>query len=733
MWGSVSTWRRALLVAVCGAVFFAAELPRAASIHVTRPQGRAAVTFLDRNGVTLGTLLSIDQERTSSVPLTAVAPAFVAAVIAAEDARYFAHGAVDWPAAARALVRAVHARTAPGGASTIAMQLARMVGPSDATPLGKLREIVDATRIEAGSDKGTILEAYVNRLPMGGNLYGVEAAARAYFGVPASELTLAQATLLAAIPNDPVRLDPRRHPAAARARQRYVLGRMVATGAIVPRDAALALAERMHFVNDPRGIALAPQYLFRLAASVGPDASVVRTTVDAGLQRFVETQLRDVVASWRARGMRDAAALVLDNRTGDVLAYAGSPDYFDATILGRNDGVAALRQPGSALKPFLYELALERHAIGPATILADVPTVYAIPGARLYAPSDYSEHFAGPVRVRLALANSLNVPAVRTLSHVGVEPFLDRLHDLGFTHLTHSAEYYGLGLALGGGEVSLWELAHAYRALATGAAPFADPARALVIDMLADPFARSRAFGTHSILDLPFPAAVKTGTSSGFRDVWTVGFTRDETVAVWAGNFDGSGMRDISGVAGAGPIWARIMLHLHEAREPGQFDPPDLPRRPICAQTGTRPAPGCGAIVDEYLFPGELASYDSVKARPLGRDFDTWLATQPPRTDLGLRIVAPRDGAQFVYYPATGDPAQAQRIVCRVEAPRGAGVVWTLQGQRLGATSPTTAIVTLRPGTFHLRVRAGALHDDVTFTVEPRQRLALRRGFSYVR
>ncbi len=721
------------MATLCAAILLAAALPRAFPIHVARPPGRPALTFLDRNGVALGTLLSIDQERTSSVPLSAVAPAFVAATLAAEDARFFVHGAVDWPAAMRAAARAARTHSMPGGASTISMQLARMLRHEGSTPLDKAREIVDAMRIEAGSDKRTILEAYVNRLPMGGNLYGVEAAARAYFGVPASELTLAQATLLAALPNDPGRLDPRRHLAAAEERQAYILGRMIATGAIAPRAALLAGAERLHFARDPRGIALAAHYLFRLAPSVPPGASVVPTTLDAGLQRFVETQVRDVVAGWHDRGMRDAAALVLDNRSGDVLAYAGSPDYFDATILGRNDGVAALRQPGSALKPFLYELAFERHALGAATILADVPTVYAIPGARLYAPADYSRRFAGPVRVRLALANSLNVPAVRTLSLVGVAPFLERLRALGFTHLTHPAAYYGLGLALGGGEVSLWELAHAYRALATGAPPFADPSRALVIDMLADPSARSRAFGTHSILDLPFPAAVKTGTSSGFRDVWTVGFTRDETVAVWAGNFDGTGMRDISGVAGAGPIWARIMLHLHEARDPAPFDRPGLPRRPICAQTGTRPIAGCGAIVQEYLFPRELVAYESANAHPLGREFDAWLATQPERTDLGLRIVNPRDGAEYAYYPPAAGRAENQRIVCRIEAARGVPVAWTLQGRPLVPASPTTAVVTLAPGTFHLRVQAGAQHDDVTFTVEARERRELRRGFSFVR
>ena len=413
-----------------------------------------------------------------------------------------------------------------------------------------------------------MLAAYVNRVPMGGNLYGVEAAARAYFGEPAADLDLAQASLLAAIPNDPARLAPDAGWQALRARQRYVLHRMVDLGEITPAAAGRAFAETLNVRSARFGNRRRAACALLPLRHRQPGGGRLRTTLDRPLQRFVQAQTQDVIGALERYHVTGGAALVVDNRTGEVLAYVGSPDYFSDEAFGRNDGVQALRQPGSSLKPFTYELALERGTIRSTTILPDVPAAYAIPGGKLYEPGDYSGRFSGPVRVRYALANSLNVPAVRVLSDLGVEPLLARLHALGFAHLDHPPSYYGLGLTLGSGEVSLWELVQAYVAMARGGsflplhltgeperlAPIGDAADwALVTDMLADPHARAHSFGLHSVLEMPFPAAVKTGTSSDFHDTWTVGFTRDYTVGVWVGNFDGSPMRGVSGVTGAGP------------------------------------------------------------------------------------------------------------------------------------------------------------------------------------
>ncbi|HMD01571.1 MAG TPA: penicillin-binding transpeptidase domain-containing protein, partial [Candidatus Baltobacteraceae bacterium] len=555
------------------------------------------------------------------------------------------------------------------------------------------------------------------------------------------QIDLAQAAMLAALPNDPVRLDPYRHRAALEQRRRLVLARMLAARAITELQARQAARERVAFLPRRYGILAAPHLLFALAAQAAPERARVRTTLDRSLQLFVETQVREVVAGLSGNDAHDAAALVVDNASGEVLAYAGSPDFFDEAGLGHNDGVHALRQPGSALKPFLYEQALEERLIRPTTILPDVPTAYALPEARIYRPNDYSTRFAGPVRVRLALADSLNVPAVKVLERLGVDRFLERLHELGFRHLTKPAAYYGLGLTLGAGEVSLYELAGAYVRLARGGSPVelstvlgaapaqppraAAPSWALVSDILSDAHARAGAFGVDSILALPFPAAVKTGTSSDFRDTWTAGFTRDYTVAVWVGNFDGRPMRGISGVTGAGPLWARIMLHLHETREPRGFDPPrGYVRRPICAESGARPAAGCRAVVWEWLDRGDLARYAKLGPAPLGDEYDAWLVGQPERVAAGTRVLFPREGDTFVY----GGASSAGTLKFEFSGRSDRDFDVFVNGRRL---SPRGAdyLWQVRPGAFVLAVRGPDGAASVRFSVVPPARFA-RRGFT---
>jgi penicillin-binding protein 1C len=697
------------------------------------PHGRSAVVFTDRSGAPLGTVLASDSDHAAWVPLARVAPSFVRAIVAGEDARFAAHGAIDAFSLARASREwFVYGRARSGG-STIAMQVARGLWNAPGSLRGKFEQIVGAERLAIRSDPHALLEAYVNRVPMGGNRYGIEAAARSYFGIAASDLDLAQSALLAAIPNDPVRLSPYAHWNDLRARQRYVLGRMVATGAIDAAQAATAASEQLHVLPPDGGLLAAQHALFYLYARVPANATAVRTTIDGPLQRFVQAQTEQVVRALAGRHVTDAAALVVDNATGDVLAYVGSPDYFADDALGRNDGVQALRQPGSSLKPFTYELALERDAIAPNSILADVPTTYAIPGGRLYQPADYSTRFSGPVRVRYALANSLNVPAVRVLSTLGVDALLVRLHDLGFAHLDRPAAYYGLGLTLGSGEVSLWELTHAYStiarsgdatplrmqsdALAAAGAQIGDaPTWQLITDMLADPHARTKSFGLHSILELPFPTAVKTGTSSDFRDTWTVGFSRDYTVGVWVGNFDGSAMRDVSGVTGAGPLWNRIMLHLHESRDPAAFPAPaGFTRRPICATTGHRPTATCGAIVTEWLRPTDLAAW----ARPagaLGSDYNPWLAQQDAERG-ALHIVSPRDGDTFALVDANDPAARASE---RIELHAiGAHVSWSVGGVTIPLDAQGHAFWPLRLGTWSVVAGDGKRSERVTIRVVP--------------
>jgi penicillin-binding protein 1C len=633
-----------------------------------------------------------------------------------------------------------------------------MLHPVSSTIPGKLRQIWEAWRVGAGMSKDEILAAYVNRLPMGGNIYGVEAASRTYFGIPAAELNLARASLLAAIPNDPSYLNPYEHWKALKTRQAYVLERMVARGDVTQVQADRAVAEQIYLQPRRHGIVAAPHFLFWLAQRVPPGTAHVRTTIDRPLQQFAETQVQQVIGELAPRNVHHASVVVIDNHTGEVLAYVGSPDYFSDIHKGRNDGVQALRQPGSTLKPFLYQYALELRAIHPNTILADVPAHYAIPGGLLYSPSDYSSTFQGPVRVRIALADSLNVPAIRVLERVGVPRFLTRLHELGFAHLDKAPDFYGLGLTLGGGEVSLWELAHAYvtsaregavtplvTRLDDGTAKADAPTRIgervdwqLVTDIISDNHARAKSFGVASVLAMPFPAAVKTGTSSDFRDTWTVGYTSDYTVAVWVGNFDGEPMRRVSGVAGAAPLWNRIMLHLHESREPAPFPAPEeMVRRPICATTGLRPTPACGAaIVYEYLFPRDLVQYeDRLQRRLLPPEYDEWLAAQHQSVAAaqGFKILTPHQGDLYLVYPAAFAKPQAQRLKFQAVATPGRPVEWRLNGRVLASTSPDSVFWSLRAGRWTLEARSGQYDDKVTFDVEPAQPHAGTRGFSLAR
>ena len=738
----------ALIAVVLAAVAFAGRPigPRAFA------GGANALTFEDRNGVALGTVLARDTEHAVRVPLERVSPRFLSAILAAEDARFAQHDGVDPVALARAAWQLARTGHIVSGGSTITMQLARLRFDLPRTFVGKLGEMVLARRIEAGTAKGAILEAYVNRLPMGGDLTGVEAGARTYFGTPASELDLAHAAFLAALPNDPVRLDPYAHRDALEARRRAVLVRMVAIGTVSADEGARAAAERVDVLPRSDGIAAAPHLLFRLAGGVSPDATRVRTTIDSALQAFAENATQQVVGGLSERRARDGAAIVLDNRGGAILAYVGSADYFARAGAGKNDGVVALRQPGSTLKPFLYELAFEQRTVRPTTILADVPTTYGLPFSRAYSPGDYSDRFAGPVRARIALADSLNVPAVRVLSGVGVAPFLARLRALGFRHLTKDADHYGLGLALGDGEVTLEELAGAYAAVANGGQPVrvhaiadandaGDGLRApsgkvssprggarvgtatewaLVTDVLADAHARARAFGVASLLRTPFASAVKTGTSSDFRDTWTVGFTRDYTVAAWVGNFDGAPMQRVSGVTGAAPLWNHIIRHLAERAPPAAFVAPHgYVRKPVCATTGVRPTRACDSVVSEWLDAGDLVAWNA-PPRPLGRSYDGWLAAQPPHRGDSLRIVAPHDGDVFVAAPG----ARIAVIVRGTSSP-----AWELNGARVAAHDARWTLPLAR-GRWTLRARDGTQADAVTFTVGEPPRYTRRAGFT---
>lgn len=633
--------------------------------------------IVDRNGVVLYEPLSATGTRNEW--LADVPASIASATIAAEDRRFEHHLGIDPIAVARAVAHDIrHLRAAEGG-STISQQAAKMLlGNPPRTMAAKVREAIVALRLEHRHTKPQILALYVNLAPYGEQTIGIARASRRYFGCAPEELTIAQSAWLASLPQRPS--TPRR----ALARQRNVLSRMHRLGMI---DDAVFRDARAERLSLDRGIPtmLAPHFVERVRAQVGSLASRrIETTLDATLQRTV----RGIVAAERANllrhGAHSVAVAVLDNQTGEWLAWEGSGDYFGSEFGGAIDGVTTLRQPGSTLKPFTYALAFEQ-GFTPATVLADVPSHFPTAEQGVaYTPRNYDGGYRGPLRARLALAGSENVPAVALLAKLGPPALLRLLRGAGFRDLTRTADYYGLGLTLGDAEVTLEQLVTAYATFARGGVsvtprmlrgqPATDnrqrvlqPRTAFwITDILSDPQAREFTFGRGGSLEFPFAVAVKTGTSQAYHDNWTVGYTRQVTVGVWVGNFDRSALRNSSGVTGAGPIFHSVMLAA--MRRSGAGDAPiadhpdDLEQQPVCALSGLHPSLSCPSIEREWLprdAPVEFCAWHHPGRVNWPAEYREWAAahewhglTPAPRVaDTRFRITSPPNDATYLVDP----------------------------------------------------------------------------------
>ncbi|MCX5797491.1 MAG: penicillin-binding protein 1C [Elusimicrobia bacterium] len=660
---------------IAGAVLFFAVSAAAAA--------GPSVEITDRYGRSLRTVLSLGDTVNKPVPLEAVSPWLVLATLAAEDRRFFTHLGVDFEALARALWQNAKAGRTVSGGSTISEQLVRALNPRPRNFGGKLAEAFQAFAMERRLDKKTILEGYLNNVSYGGRLRGVEAAAWSYFGVPAKDLSLGQAALLAGIPKSPRRYDPRRHLDQALTRQKRVLGRMRDWGWLDSGALALASAERIQVQAEDRRLRAAHFTEFVRGRS---DSRVLRTTLDAELQERLEKILAEHLERLARYRVSNGALVALDNASGEVLAWVGSADYFDAEHQGAVDGVTALRQPGSALKPFAYGLALAR-GLKASDILQDTPAYFA--GG--FTPKNYDETFHGPVRAREALACSYNIPAARVAAALGVVRLLEGLRRFGLESLRESADHYGLGLVLGNGEVTLLELTDAYAALARGGVwlpwtvlrgePKAMPAhRALdrescyiVTDILSDNSARASAFGLNSPFHVPFPFAAKTGTTKDYRDNWALGYTPGWTVGVWVGNFDGKPMRRVSGISGAGPI-------LHDAAEEMERrfgarpfpKPAGIREAEVCPDSGDLPGLWCPSRMREVFSVRNLPHKVCKRHRP----------PQPGAAAAQARLAVdfPKPGDVFRLDPTAAPASQAIRL-------RASGAddssVWTVDGREL--------------------------------------------------
>ena len=669
--------------------------------------------LLDRHGEVLHeTRVDDHGRRLAWTALADISPALVEAVVASEDRRFFAHSGVDMTAvAAAAWNRMVGG--APRGASTLTMQLAALLDPTlerGRTPRGlaaKLAQMRAARQLEARWSKREILEAYLNRVTFRGEVQGVAAAAHAVFAKAPHGLTSAEGVVLAAslrAPNaDREGLLRRAHRAAMAPTDPFRLADRTAMAppdrfrqsdptATAPPDEVVAAVDRLVAAPDRSGprARLAP-HAMRLLHDSGDACRDLPSSLDRRVQEIAAAALHRHLVELEDRSARDGAVLVVDNTSGEVLAYVGSSGTLSAAAAV--DGVQARRQAGSTLKPFLYAAALERSLVTPATLLEDSPLEVPLDGG-VFAPANYDERFRGLVSVRSALASSLNIPAVRTLLLVGEDAFAGELRDLGVAGVREDGEFYGPSLALGSADVSLWQLVGAYRGLAIGGvyAPlqwkvpdrdaahptttrvFTQEAAFLVADMLADRESRAAAFGLDSVLSTRFWTAVKTGTSKDMRDNWCLGFSSRYTVGVWVGNFSGEPMRDVSGVAGAAPIWQDVMETLHE-REPSEA--PSPPTSIVAAWTGF--ANDVEPARREWYRRGTEPSAAGSKHPDLAHLAS--LAHLP-------RIVTPADGAILAIDPDI--PAQRQRLLLRADPPE-AGQAWRLDGLEIAGEDPAAA------------------------------------------
>ena len=654
------------------------------------PESRGAVpgtVVLDAHG----SVLERDMSAGVRIPTTIdrVAPRMLQATISAEDRRFLQHVGVDPVAIARALANS----SSPSGASTITQQLARRLYlADDASSLAvrKAHEALIALQLEANRSKAEILQLYLNDVYYGRGAYGVEAASRVYFGIGAANLDLAHAAYLAGLPQRPSEYDSL-IDSAARARQTYVLARMVEDGWITRPQAGAAAAERIDILpaSPPpiahQFVAFARAELARLRPDLaGRDGLVIETTLDAGLQSESERLVRLRLETLRDRNATDAALVAIEPGTGRLVAWVGSATDGDPLHGGEIDMVRTPRQPGSALKPLLYAAALERGYTA-ATPLLDVPASFATDEGP-YTPQNFDRSFHGVVPLRVALASSLNVPAVRTLDAIGLDAMLEITHRFGLTTLGDVGSY-GLSLTLGSGEVRLVDLTNAFAAFgATGmlAEPFAiervrdgsgrilfQHASAaprpvlsaehayLINDILSDPNARIPGFGGVTPFEVPFPAAVKTGTSTGFRDTWTIGFTPNIAIGVWVGNADGAPMLDLAGVEGAGPIWRDAMMAASLSRTMSPFvRPSGIVEATVCTPTGLLPGPDCASPTSEIFAAGTVPTGHETY---YVRDPDGRIAIDPP--------IEARDWARAAGLTLRSDGASASRDVLRILAP----------------------------------------------------------------
>lgn len=737
-----------------------------------------AVAVLDASGEPLRYFLPADERWRFPVRLQELPEGLVQAVLASEDRRFFLHAGVDSLAVARAAWSNLRAGRVVSGASTLPMQIARMIEPGPRTLGRKLREALRAFQLERRFSKRELLELYLNLTPYGGNLEGVAAASYFYFGKSPDQLSAGETALLVALPRSPTAYDPTRHPAAARRARDRVLDQLAAAGVLAPETAAAARAQPLP--RERRPVPFEAPHFARWAAARAPGAARLRTTLQLDRQRVAERVVAGRRSELAARGITNAAAVVVEIGPRAVRALVGSAEFADPVHGGQVNGALARRSPGSTLKPFLYALAYDRGRLVPDSYLLDLPTDFAG-----YVAENYDGLYRGRVTAREALVRSLNAPAVRLLSELGLADFLELLRRGGLATLDQPPGHYGLPLILGAGEVTLLDLTNLYASLAEGGRH--RPLRSLAPAAAGEPDGsgegealfspEAAALVTRSLTrverpDLPaswdlargVPAvAWKTGTSFGHRDAWAVGFSGRFAVGVWVGNFDGRPVEGISGSRDAGPLLFDLFRALGDDTPPALPAPAaPVPTLEVCAVSHQLPGPSCPERLRVTYLPGrtrlpscdahrrvfvdretgELLAGPCLASRPFtarvltleppelvawhhaqGRAVEPLPALSPacggPPDSEPPRIVSP-DGAT-PYRLRRDAPARFQRIPLIARAgPYSRRLYWYQDGVLVASGAPEERLfLAPRPGTHRLvLVDDTGRADGVTYRVE---------------
>ena len=649
--------------------------------------------ILDRHAIPLTITYQNDWNIHDYVSLHDIPELLQQIFLLAEDKRFYEHRGPDWQARWHAILQNLLALRIVRGASTITEQTVRMLYPRPRTFWSHWLQGIEASRLEQHFSKADILEFYLNQVPYANQRRGVVQAARYYFDRDLDTLSLKEMIALAVLIRAPSRLDLRRSKTEieapiARLAQRLLDLNLIShpdyqeilTTPLLLQDTALPI-QATHFVN----------YIYTSHASPQlPHLGRLYTTLDAKLQSFVQSILDQRIHNLKAQNVSHGAVLVVDHQTNEVLAWVNSGRPSPAIPGSQIDAVTTPRQPGSALKPFLYALALEKGWTA-ATLIDDTPLAEAV-GVGLHDYRNYSRSYYGPLRLRDALGNSLNIPAIRTIQFVGNQFFLQRLHQLGMASLTARSDYYGDGLALGNGGVTLFELVQAYTVLAhqglfrplkvlrntsssEAISIFTPEITSIIADILSDPDARRLEFGRGTLLRFPIQTAVKTGTSSDYRDAWAVGFNHHYTVGVWLGNLDQQPMSQVSGATGSALILRAIFAELNRYEDTRPlFLSPKLVKVNICRQTGQLAIPTCPSKLEWFLAGTQPTTNYQFEATPI----------RPLTTELYLK--QPTSNLQLAMDPRIPDQYEAFALMLSDTSLKINSIDWVVDGEIVGTT-----------------------------------------------